>query len=243
MSIAPKVIHVCDHVVVSNTKSYGDIKMTRNTIAGFPDKVPANIQILRVDNVLSQDKLIEYSPGINYSQKVSSDILEWTNHKLNPKQGEEYYIRCCYIKVSTERFDGESCERCGGNGWYVGIFSENSSQIVLGKNKLIQDFISVLFTEKDATGRGSKIKDIISSNIYNEASLSLEIATIMSDCEDQIKTSQREHMNGGSVIDEDEMLSQINVKDVIFVRDETTCYVSIEIINGAGDAINFGFKV
>lgn len=243
MAIAPKIVYPCDHIIEDTVKQYGDIEMVRETMPGYPDKVPANIDIIRIDSVLCHNKQIEYSPYTDYEQKVSKNIIEWINPSHSPQMGQTYYIRGCYVKTQIKKYDDDKCERCGGNGWYARIFSERGANTVSLQDKLIQDFIKVLFTEKGSDGYGSSIKDIVATNAYNEVELGLQVSNIIADCENQIKKSQREHMNGGSEIDLEEQLSQIIVKDVIFVRDETTCYVNIEIINAYQQVVQFGFKI
>lgn len=53
MSIAPRIVYSCDHVIVDKKREYGDIEMTRNEMFGFPDKVPPNISMIRIDEILS----------------------------------------------------------------------------------------------------------------------------------------------------------------------------------------------
>lgn len=217
--------------------------MRREVVPGYPDKVPSNISIIRIDSILDKDKQGEYSPQIDYEQKVSKNILEWINPNHSPALGETYYIRGCYTKTAIQKYDDEKCERCGGNGWYAKIFSDRGADTVSLQDKLVQDFIKILFTEKREDGYGSSIKDIISTNAYNEVELGLQVSNVIADCETQIKQSQREHMNGGSEIDLEEQLSQIVVRDVIFVREETACYINIEIINAYQQVVQFGFKI
>lgn len=243
MSISPRVIYSCDHVIVDRVREYGDIEMTRNETVGFPDKLYPNISMIRVDEILNKDKTIQYSKNVDFQQKTSPDIIEWVGVSGIPDRGEKYFVRGAYIKTIIRKETIESCDRCYGNGWYADIFNSENNLTVTGEEKLMQDFVKVLFTEKQADGYGSTIRDILSENIYNEVDLGLEISNIIKDCEDQIKSAQRSNINNGIPLPLEETLSEINVKKVIFVREENTCYISIAVINGTGNSTQFTFKI
>lgn len=245
MSIAPKIIFSCDHIIVSKTKCYGKILMKRDLSGGFPDKVASNISIIRIDQVTNIDGTIQYSYGIDYEQKVSNDIIEWINTNNNPSPGEQYYLTAAYIKTSIEKFDATTCERCGGNGWYVDILGdrEASTPVVTGQEKLMQDFIKVLFSDKDSSGFGSNIKNILGSNVYNEVELGLQVSEEIADCAKQIKESQKQQLDSGVALSLEEALDSVEILNVLFVREDSTCYISILITNEAKDSIKFSFKV
>lgn len=245
MSITPKIIFSCDHVIVNKAKCYGKILMTRDSSGGFPDKVASNISIVRIDQITNKAGDVEYSYGIDYEQKVSSDIIEWINSINNPAPGEEYYITASYVKTSIEKFDATSCDRCNGNGWYVDILGggEISIPVVSGQDKLIQDFIKVLFSEKDESGFGSNIKDILGLNVYNNVDLGLQVSEVIADCTRQIKDAQKQQLDSGVPLSIDEALDAIEIADILFVREEATCYISIIITNEAGNSVKFSFKV
>ena len=245
MSIAPKLIFSCDHIIVNKVKCYGQILMTRDISGGFPDKVAPNISIIRIDQITDITGTNEYSYGIDYEQKVSDDIIEWINPLNNPKPGEQYCIIASYVKTVVEKSDANNCNRCDGNGWYVDIFGGGEANIptVSGEDKLTQDFIKVLFTEKDSSGFGSNIKDILGSNIYNEVELGLQVSEIISDCTNQIKEAQKQQLDSGVPLLAEEALDSIEITQILFVREELTCYISIRIMNEAGSVIKFSFKI
>ena len=215
--------------------------MIRNSMVGFPDKVPSNIEFIRIDEVLNSIKQKEYSFNVDYEQKVSINILEWRNQPGIPEPNESYYIRGAYIKTITKKSEGEICERCSNNGWYINIFGEEKSEFVNGVEKLMQDFIKLLFTEKQLDGYGNSITDVLAENVYNEIELSLSISSSIQDCADQIIQSQLEQINNGSNIPLEEALDSVEVKDIIFVREECTCYITTQITNKLGQNVSFSF--
>lgn len=242
MSISPRIIYPCDHIIIDKERTYGYIEMKRGDIPGIPDKVMPNISVIRVDQIVDKNKEFEFSKNIDYRQDISLNTVEWVNLN-NPASGEIYFLRALYIKTIVRKETSDTCDRCCGNGWYADIFPDTGNIFMYEGQKLLQDFIKVLFTEKNSTGYGSTIKDILAVNISNEVELGLEIATIMQDCEDQIKSSQRSNINNGLDVDASEKLSRIEIKDVVFVRDENSCYISINIVNSLEESTEFTFKI
>lgn len=240
MSVSLKVIHGCNHIVTTKDKIYGRIKMNRSHNPGFPDKLPANIQIIRIDSIQSLDGK-EYSKSLDYDQKVSKDIIEWINPSNNPLLGEEYFIDALYLKTTTNKFDGTDCSRCAGNGWYVDILGEESV-LLEGRNKLAQDFIKLLFTEKN-NNYGSNIRDVLAKNVNDEIELGINISSSISECAEQMKKIQSELASAGVTLDEDEILDEVVVYNSIFSREECACYVSLGIKNMSGKDIDFSFKI
>lgn len=245
MSVAPKIIFNCDHIIVDKIKSYGKILMTRDLSGGFPDKTSANISIIRIDEITDINNTRQYTYGVDYEQKVSSDIIEWINPSNNPKPGEDYYITASYTKTVIDKSTADDCNRCGGNGWYVDIFAgeEGSIPLINEEEKLMQDFIKVLFTEKDSNGFGSTIRDVLGANVYNEVDLGLKVSNSIADCVTQIKESQRQQLNNGIPLLPTEALDTIEVKEILFVREDSSCYISLRILNEAGSSVKFSFKI
>lgn len=242
MSISLKVIHGCNHIVTSKDKVYGKIKMRRSLSVGFPDKLPVNIEVIRVDSIENLNGE-EYTKAVDFEQKVSSNIIEWINPANNPALGEEYFINALYLKIETKKFEPTECSRCSGNGWYADILSENI-EIVSGKNKLAQDFIKILFTEKSSdVSYGSNIKDILAENVYDEVQLAANVTSSIDNCTYQLKKIQQELSSSGIEVSDEELLESVIVNQVLFSREECTCYINISIKNVIGETIDFTFKV
>lgn len=242
MGLSPKIIYNCDHSIEDIEMTYGDILMVRNEEKGFPDKVVSNIEILRIDEILNYDKTFEFSPGIDYEQKTSKNIIEWLNSSTAPKPGSEYYIRGAFNRIVIKKSNSDLCERCNGNGWYTDIFGSNQTNHVIGINKLSQDFIKTLFTIKQENGYGSNISDAVGKNVNSTSDLSLYITSAISDVENQILNKQLEQINNGATVPLSEALDKVEVTDIIFVRQECVCYISVRIFNKNGDSIPFSLK-
>lgn len=238
MSQTPRILKPCNHIVEKNNREYGKISMTRNSILGFTDKIPANIKIIRIDKITNKDENIEYTKNIDYSQDTSDNIIEWLNSKNTPKLGGEYYIHGLYYKKIILNQSIETCERCNGNGWYIDIFN-SPLEVFKDSNKLLQDFIKLLFTEKQEDGYGTTIKDILGSNVYDEMDLGVEISTAIEDCENQLKLVQ----SSIETLTDEEKLDTVEIKDIYYDRENCVCYVSIGIINSLGEYIDLTFSI
>jgi hypothetical protein len=223
--------------------------MVRNIDTSSSDKAPDNLLIIRIDLVYKQNSdgaKTYYYNGTHYNQTVSTNILEWITSAANiPQPGEHYFMQCLYIKIDVNKYIPEECPRCGGNGWYVNIIDTagSSIQIVDGSSKLAQDFIKILYTDKNTSGYGTSIRDVIGMPIYDPKSIYSEIVSSIKDCEEQIKKSQKEASINGINISEEEILSSITVNTIQYVKDQATFYVSVSLINVLGTAIKFNFKI
>lgn len=238
MAVEPRILYKCNHIIDSKELKYGKIELIRNT-KNYPDSPTSNIKILRVDRVYKGD--IEYTLNVHYTQKLSVNTLEWVDGADNtPKVGEKYNIECLYTIVTTAQYDIDDCPRCLGNAWYINIFNEGKIESYTGINKLVQDVVKALFTDR-ANDYGSTIKDLVSQNIYSETDLEVSISTIITECQEQIKTQQSEQLSNGCTLDDSEILNRLTITNMIFVREEMMCYVTIEINNLSGETIAFTF--
>lgn len=85
--------------------------------------------------------------------------LDWLSGGMHP----EYYIaKLQYTRSLNETYAAESCPRCCGDGWYVGLFeiANTNASIVKDENKLIQAFFKFIHTRKLDSGYGSTISKL-----------------------------------------------------------------------------------
>ena len=54
-------------------------------------------------------------------------------------------------KITMKRSSNIDCPRCGGTGWYVGLFEKNCYR-AKGVNKLLQDFIKLMYSVRSEEG-------------------------------------------------------------------------------------------
>lgn len=242
MSIEPQIIHSCDHVIVKSELRHGYVNISRNKNIIFSDKIPPNIEVLRIDEVCSIDQSIIYSKGIDYDQLVSSESIEWISTGKQPLPGSEYKILCSYIHSSTQKFSNDECPRCENRGWYASYFGRSDSCYVDNMTKLVQDVIKNLFTEK-TNGYGSVLPNLIGSNVYEPGTLSTNIVSAIKDCQNQIIKSQEENIINGIDMLPGEMLKEILVQKISFTRNSNTCYVMIKIVNQSSEEVSFSFKL
>lgn len=238
MAVSPKVVFKCNHIIDDSVIKYGNIDMVRRA-DNYPDVPPASIKMLRVDRVFDSRK--EYTLNYHYNQKTSPNIIEWNPLTDIPSNEASYTVQCLYSQVSAEKFDIEDCPRCAGNGWYLNLF-DNNVQMVEGSEKLMQDTIKVLFTERKGT-YGSNLKDILSQTTYNETELDINISTAIESCEEQIKQQQSEELSNGCTLTPEETLLKIELANILFVRKECCCYITINVVNALGNSTVFTFVV
>lgn len=256
MTQAPKIIHSCNHLIISNTRKYGDIQMIRS--ANIYDIIPKNIKINRIDSIrLSDDKI--YKRGYHYSQSISKDIIEWMNLSEVPRTGEAYTISAAYVYTSSNKYTIDDCPRCNGNGWYSSITdSQGQMSFVSGAQKLVQEFIKLINTESsdttnsdngssdessDGNDYGTDIRKVLGENVYSEVDINNKISASISRCEEYLKRKQNDELANGVQLEDSEILDHIEVKQIYFVRDQCAYVVSIILYNREQKAMRFNFKI
>lgn len=242
MSKEPKIVHACNHMIVSKTKQYGRINMVRGDSPNMHDAMPRNIKVTRVDRIESAEGRV-FKKGYHYNQSISQDIIEWTSKEGTPAYNESYAVYAAYIYTSSSKHHVGECPRCGGNGWYVSLTnSEGQMGFVEGAQKLIQDFIKIINTESDGT-YGSTIKNVLGENIYSEININNSISSSIMSCQEFLLAKQNLELQNGVELPDDELLERIEVKQVYFAREESAYVISLVIYNKAGKAIRFNFKI
>ena len=237
MAIEPRILYKCNHIIDRKELKYGCIELTRNS-ENYPDSPSNNIKILRVDRVYKDD--IEYTPELDYTQKLSTNTIEWNNVSNAPNVGDKYVVQCLYTLITTSKHDADDCPRCFGNAWFINILNDGKIETYTGINKLVQDVVKALFTDKN-NNYGSELKDLVSKNIYNKVDLDINVTSIIDECQRQIKAQQSEQMSNGCTLEEEEILDELIIKNLIFVKEEMTCYITIEIKNLLGNTAMFTF--
>lgn len=242
MSKEPKIVHACNHMIVSKTKQYGCINMVRGDSPNMHDSVPKNIKIIRVDRIESATGKI-FKKGYHYNQSISQDIIEWTLREDTPVYNETYSVYAAYIYISSSKHHVGECPRCGGNGWYVSLTnSEGQMGFVEGSQKLIQDFVKIINTESDGT-YGTTLKNILGTNIYSEVDINNSISSSIMSCQEYLVSKQNLELQSGTQLSDDELLERIEVRQAYFAREESAYVISLVIYNRAGKAIKFNFKI
>lgn len=244
MSKEPKIIFPCDHSIVNKERCYGDVEITRNANSGNIDVFPLSVQFLRIDRVLNHDKTVEYTENIDYFIENSTNSIRWLKipQYFKEKSPTKYFVRGLYVKTTVTQEDEVQCSRCFGNGWYVNVFSSEEDIKITGFDKLLQDIIKYLFTERQSDGYGSELKDLIAEALYDEIELRYKISEILNDCSESIKYKQQDALTRQADLSLDETLSSITLTDVYVDYDESTCYITISIKNAANEEASFVFK-
>ena len=142
---------------------------------------------------------------VEFAQTIS---IRW--HIDNPPS--MYLITLGYTRVVNKLYDENECPRCGGEGWYVGIFENGNinPSSVSGGNKLVQSFLKYIYTKKLASGYGSRITGIPGKYSMNDveminAEVQSELMSFKDYYTDKISAAV---LNGKKVEDSEKLVSQ-----------------------------------
>lgn len=123
-----------------------------------------------------------------------------------------YMLNIDYSRTVNKLYEENECPRCGGEGWYVGVFEDGNinPSSVDGGNKLIQSFLKYIYTRKLDSGYGSRMTSIpgkynmSDSEIINMA-IQTELMSFKDYYTDKISTAI---LNGQKVSDSERLVSQ-----------------------------------
>lgn len=242
MSKEPKIVHACNHMIVSKVRQYSCINMVRGDSPNMHDSMPRNIKIIRIDKIKSKEGKI-FKKGYHYNQSISQDIIEWTSKDGVPAYNENYVVCAAYVYISSSKYSVNDCPRCNGNGWYVSLTdSDGQMGFVEGAQKLVQDFVKIINTESDGT-YGSTLKDVLGINVYSEVDINNSISSSIASCQEYLISKQNIELQNGADLSDDELLDRIEIRQIYFIKEESTYVVSLVIYNKSGKAIRFNFKI
>lgn len=145
---------------------------------------------------------------------LQTAYIKWYPEVTPP---EMYVANLSYTRTVSELYEDYKCPRCGGEGWYVGVFEDGNinPSSVKGGNKLVQSFLKYIYTKKLDSGYGSRITSIPGK--YNLADSELiniavqnELMSFKDYYNDKISTAI---LNGYSIDDSERLVSQ-TVSDI-----------------------------
>ncbi len=212
MSKTIKILHSCDHIIREK-----DITKTSKTITRADDK---DFDIISSNHVVKS--INKVSQGSSFFV-IDSDFELFTNNKIRwigvfkPDAGTSYDVDYEIITNKTVQYDQNSCPRCHGNGWYVGLLNHDDNKLYksTGLEKMIQDFVKILMTKKK-NGLGTNIPNMPGKEINNVDISRSEVIANIRDAEQQYKSLQSKLVSGGSPLPDNEKLYKIEIKNVEF---------------------------
>lgn len=233
----PKILYPCNHVIDEL-----DIRVVRTdvikTSSPDGDVVCDTNNVIRDVNSISQydgtaNNWTFYHEGIDF-QKVIPNMIKWISSNT-PAVGSTYTIEYERINRQLIEYEQEQCPRCMSNGWYISIIDNNQSTIkkTTGINKLVQDFMKILLTDKDlsADSYGSKIMSYIGKEVVNPNDFALNISSAVLECEIQYKKIQADLLAKGFIIDNSELLKTVIVTDCEYDEDFKSVFLTVILVN------------
>lgn len=161
-----------------------------------------------------------------YTQGEDFDIVSvWGEVESNPErltyvcwsldvEPPEMYMICMdYTRVVSELYEEHKCPRCGGEGWYTGVFEDGNinPSVVSGANKLVQCFLKYIYTKKLESGYGSRITSIPGKyNLDNGELANMAIQSELMSFKDYYTNKiSAEILSGRNVSDSEKLVSQV----------------------------------
>ena len=241
----PKIIYICDHRADMLEKTSIPTTVTRSS-GSDTDTVSDATYIFDIISVHQFDDTggKHYYKDVDY-QIVQNIQIKWIAGQNSPVPEETYIVEYINLNRNIQQYIAEECPKCAGNGWYVSLFGDRgtTAKKVTGINKLVQDFIKVLFTIKDGTNYGSDILELSSQPMYREEEFATEAMRVVKECEIQIKQTQLAYMNAGNALSDEERLKTATITASDYDVSVQGFYITILLKNEAGNTAGLNLKV
>ena len=236
-----KIIFTCNHEFRSIVSEAISLSIIRNTGSNI-DKIIDYSAITDITDVYGFDSnnVKLFIKNIDY-QLLNHNSIEWISD-FKPADGTIYVVEYVISHRIAQSYDIEECPRCDGNGWYAGILPKNQSVTVSNLNKTVQDFIKILFTDKQAdTGYGSNFSQLLGKPIASVEDIVTEITAVINDCVVQLQNNQASAMSSGIVLSDSERLLTVDLIDYDYDRVNNGMTMTMNFRNAAGDSAEFTF--
>lgn len=247
MTVAPQIIHACNHIVEIYDKRFECIKVQRRDDS-FIDEVMAGINVKDIYSIYSVDAVSgEYKFYNNEFDfiKFGASSIRWISDNC-PRPNSEYIVECFYTKQMIKEYDEYDCPRCAGNGWYVDLLPEDETcmNILSGPDKIVQDFIKILFTYKgDEDNYGTRIADYVGTIIDDPTLLCSQIASIIYEAANQYMNIQSDSIMSGVELNDDEILDNISVDRIEYDEYNNGVYALITLFSRSGESRKAGIGI
>lgn len=245
MALLPQIVHTCNHVVETHEKKIEALPVIRAEL-GDMDQIfgGSNIyDIYSVYKIIDKDNLINYfyHKDADY-RKIGKHSIEWIGNN-RPAPSEEYYVECYYIKSNIVQYEEEDCPRCMSNGWYVDLMpqSERAVNKLSGANKIVQDFIKILFTYRlDGSNYGTRIVDYAGKVVSDPNQICSEIASVIYSAASKYIDLQLSSVLDGNQLTDDEILDRISVDQIDYDIDTGGVYALVTLYSRSGESREIG---
>jgi Cu2+-containing amine oxidase len=118
-------------------------------------------------------------------------------------------------------------------------------EMARGINKLVQDYIKILYTRKQDDGYGTYLIDLSGTTVYDEDQFLTDIATELTSAALQLEKIQAALLaENEDALTKEETLSSVEVISMEYDKEDCAVYVSITLTSLASDSsatMNFKF--
>jgi hypothetical protein len=229
---AARIINNCNHIVDEVSVEVKLDSVTRDSSQEYDILCPdyTIVYIGSVYQILDEGGFKIYYENIDFV-KYTTNKIKWISIN-QPQHASTYYVEYERSKHQIKEYAQEDCPKCMGNGWHVRLTDDNDIKIgtVTGFEKLVQDFIKLLLTEK-LDGYGSTMHQMLGQEIYSLDEFTRSIVNMVYECEMQYKAIQAELFNSGVELDSSERLSSVITTDCEYDSDFSSFFLSIIIVN------------
>lgn len=242
--VEPRVVYACNHYVVESFRENAEVFMSGDENRSLGDKYYSRRDKLLPNDDMQKDGAITIDsifcmtasefiddggkklPLIDPNCKVFAQIEDF-DVVQTPESTEicwridtppeMYIVYMSYVRVINKLYEPHKCPRCGGEGWYTGIFEDGNinPSVVSGANKLVQCFLKYIYTKKLDSGYGSRITSIPGKyNLDNGELANMAIQSELMSFKDYYTNKiSAEILNGQEVSDSEKLVSQV-VSDI-----------------------------
>jgi len=260
-----KLIHTCNHRVVTRTIKEDSKVMTRSTFDYDILDVPNILNIVSITlggvlvlpvNYFTQGQRLVWLPKsltttwvfprVDVSKIIFESVNAVTNYVENdyglgvPAAGEVYEITYKYMDAEMVLYNEYDCILCSGTNWYLSPAPVTGDiSAVTGSMLVVQVFLKYLLTSPDtdrlAPNLGAGLYPSIGTRYFNNKLLT-EIYNLVLTAE----TQARKELLDRETSDLTELLDHVDIITTDFDPDSGKTYLEIKIITVGGETISFG---
>lgn len=244
--IEQKIIFGCDHIINTLKRMSVLIDVVKTSLDTERLIQTGNIsEVFYVYQIQDSLPVSNYRNGIDYV--VNGNSITWiSSHR--PAIGSNYSCEVMMINRTVLDYskDVANCERCFGQGWYVDMLTSDLRLIAKsqGLEKLVQDYIKILYTITRDDGYGTNLLTLSGNNVMNEEIYLSEISSEINSAALQLREIQGAMiLDGKYVLDPKETLSEVEIISTEYFRDEGRAYVKMRLISEAGSSAVTNFSL
>jgi hypothetical protein len=247
--IEQKIIFGCNHIISTLKKQSILFTPTRSS-SGLVDLITRDGVVIDVFYVYQlnsgSNATVTYKKNVDYT--FADNSITWiSTHR--PANGESYQCEAWANNRTTIDYteNPELCDRCYGQGWYVDMMPSGYRrlEVATGINKLVQDYIKILYTRRQDDGYGTYLIDMSGTDVYDENQFLTDIAAELTSAALQLEKTQALMLaENATALTAEETLSSVEVTSMEYDKGESVVYVSITLTSLASNSsatMNFKF--